>query len=165
MDSSLVYNPTSEEVRVQAYGNWFTFKPGQYKQMRTEIAEFLTIQKAYTGLIGLPNFITDDIPTDDASEEEKQSFAARKALAIAEAKKLGIERRIKHLNGIVKNLEVSLRRDLEQKNIKMDPYAMATDGEMSAYKELANYKSAQQDESLKRAEELKKLKEQINSGV
>lgn len=164
MDSSLVYNPTSEEIKVQAYGNWFTFKPGQYKEMRNEIAEFLTVQKAYTGLVGLPIFITQDMPADEASEEEKQSYKTRKAEAIAEAKKVGIERRIKHLNGVVKNLELSLRRDLEQKNIKVDPHLMATDGEMAAYRELAKYKAASQDEATKRVEELKKLKEQVESG-
>lgn len=161
MDSSLVYNPTSEEVKVQAYGNWFSFKPGQYKEMRVEIAEFLTVQKSYLGLVGLPSFITQDIPADEATDAEKESYKTRKADAIAEAKRVGIERRIKHLNNIVKNLEVSLRKDMESKNIKIDAHIMATDGEMLAYKELAKYKSASQDESLKRVEELKKLKEQI----
>jgi ribosomal protein L29 len=162
MQTALVYNPTLEELKVQVYGNWFTFKPGQYKTMQKEIADFLTIDRANLGFVGLPSFIAEEVPPIDATEEEKAAFKARCDEAIAEARETGRSRRISHLQKIINNLEVSLRKDLEQSNNKIDPLALASKGEVSAYKELAKYKVAAKADEVNKAEEIKKLKEQIN---
>lgn len=168
MKRSLVYNPTADEIKVQAYGNWFNFKSGQYKEVDADIAHFLTIDKAYLGLVGLPDFIIEEDPNrmdEMPSDDIVQDYRERKQAAILEAKKLGIERRVTYLKSIVTNLEVSLKRDLEQKNLKVDPHTMASKGELSAYRELAKYSQASQDDAAKQVEELKKLKEQIANGA
>lgn len=163
MDQALVYNATPETVTVQAFGNWFTFKPGQYKVMQKDIAEFLMVNKAYLGLTGLPEFITEG-PGEDATPEAMKEFEERKKEAIMEAKRVGTQRRVAHLTSVVRNLEVGLQRDLDQANLKINSTLMATDGELAAYKELAKYKAAQTDESSKRAAEIAELQKQIKAG-
>ena len=148
---AVVFNPTAEEVKVQAFGNHFSFKPGQMKVMQDDIASFLAIDKAYLGFVTLPEWVLEDKSAPEAVQ------------AIKEASKQGVNNRINHLKRIINNLEVSLRRDLEMKNIKMDPTRMATEGELAAYRELAKYRQTQEDEGLKRATEIEELKKTIGS--
>lgn len=147
----IVYNPTTEVVKVQAFGNYFAFNPGQMKVMQPDIAQFLSIDKAYLGFVTLPEEVLED---KEAPESKR---------LIEEAKKIGINNRISHLKRIITNLEVGLRRDLEMANIKTDPLKYATEGELAAYRELAKYKSTQEDEGKKRAEEIEELKKVLGS--
>lgn len=147
----VVYNPTAEVVKVQAFGNHFSFNPGQMKVMQPEIAQFLSIDKAYLGFVTLPEEVLED------------KTAPESVRLIDEAKKMGVNNRINHLKRIISNLEVSLRRDLEQSNIKTDPLKYASEGELAAYRELAKYKFSQEDEGKKRMEEIEELKKTIGS--
>lgn len=149
---AVVFNPTSEVVKVQAFGNHFTFNPGQMKVMQDDIAQFLSIDKAYLGFVTLPEAVLED------------KTAPESVRLIEEAKTMGVNNRINHLKRIISNLEVGLRRDLEMSNIKTDPVKYATEGELAAYRELAKYKTAQEDAGLKRAAEIEELKKSISSG-
>lgn len=129
METALVLNCTNQEIKVQAYGNWFTFKPKQYKQMSKDIASFLTINRGYLGLMGLPSFISEEV--DQAGSEEYES---KKKEAIEIATKEGVQKRIAHLQGVIRNLEVSLKKDFISAQIQVDPLTIASDGELAAYR-------------------------------
>lgn len=143
---ALVMNSTTEKVKVQALGNWFDFAPGQVKSLNDNLAQFLVTDKSYMGFVALPEVIMED-PTSEEAIKAKE-----------EATKLGRQRRIDYLKRIIYNLEVSLARDMEMKNIKADPRTQATDGELKAYKELAAIKTLSEDAGQKRAEEIARLK-------
>lgn len=149
----LVMNSTTENVKVQAFGNWFEFKPGQVKNLNDTLGQFMVTDKAYLGLVALSEQVMED-PTS------AEAIAAKE-----EARKVGIQRRIDYLKKNIHNLEVSLRRDLEMKNIKADPLTFATDSELSSYKELAKLQAFSEDAGKKRAEEIAKIKEQLNGDV
>jgi len=144
-----VYNPTHEDVSVKALGNWFNIKAGQIKVMDDKISHYLTTDKGYLGLASLPDICIED-PT-----------SAEATVAKEEARKMGIAKRVDHLNKVVNNLTVSLRRDLEQANIKTDPLLYASEGELAAFKALKVYKAAHEDDASKRADEIKQIQDEI----
>jgi hypothetical protein len=149
---ALVMNSQNEAVKVQAFGNWFEFKPEQVKNMQDNIALFLCTNKAYLGFVGLP----EDF--DERAEEEKKQIKT-------EAKRNGINRVKEHLQSIIKNLEVSLQRDLEQANIKSKSTAYASDGEMEAYRKLAKLKSQDVDAAKEREVEIERLRAEANGNT
>jgi hypothetical protein len=106
----LVMNALDKEVSVQALGNWFTLKPGQVKRFRSEIGNFMIREKRYMGLVGLP----------DEFEEPEYKTSEDGIRILEEKKNEGVRNRIQHLQAQINNLQVSLRRDLEMKNIKAD---------------------------------------------
>lgn len=150
---ALVLNSTTETVKVQALGNWFEFKPGQMKSLNDALAHFLVTDKSYMGFVSVPESVMED-PGSEDSERIKE-----------EARKLGLSRRIDHLKKVIHNLEVSLTRDLEMKNIKAKATIYASDGELKAYKELAAIQKVSVDEGQRRAEEIEKLKGQIDGNT
>lgn len=146
-----ILNASEREQSFKVFGNHFSLKPGQTKHFGDSISHFMATDKAYLGLVSLPEEFSD--PSFKDSEEGKQIFES--------AKKAGIDARCKHLREIVYNLEVSLKKDLEQKNLQMDSKVLASDGDVEVYKELASYKRKEADEGVKRATTLAKLSEEI----
>lgn len=145
---ALIYNPLDKRVSVQVVGSWFDFGPGQVKLIHNDnVAHLMVTNKAGEGLVAVPDVVLEQ----PGSEEAKA--------AKAEARKIGVKNRISHLKGIIYNLEVSLQKDLDMKNLKTDPTVFASDGELSAYRELATYKKDIQSAENARAEEIKQLKE------
>jgi len=130
-----VYNPLDKTVECKAFGNWFSFKPGQIKRMRPEIGHFLNSNKGYLGLV------TVSEKFDDPSYAKSEDGIAE----LAEAKTVGISKRISHLQTQVNNLQVGLRSDLDTANIKADISVYATKGDLSAIDELLAYQRKQED--------------------
>lgn len=143
----LVLNASSVEQTVQAHGAWFTFGPGQMKMMNDDKVGFLTSYKAYMGFVALPESMED--PAFANSEAGKK--------ILAEAKAAGVNNRIKHLDAVKQNELVSLKRDLEQKNIKADVRAFMSDGAIAAMKEIVGYQKKGQDEAAKKIAEIEEL--------
>lgn len=145
-------NATPEVIKVQAFGNWFEFKPEAIKVISNDaLAHFLVTDKKYMGLVSFPEDVFEKGMDSKEFKETKE-----------QKKKEGIDARVKHLQRVIQNLEVSLKRDLEQANIKADPMKMASPGEVAAYKELAKYAQMEQDAEESKAKEISKLKEKIN---
>ena len=155
MEDVFVLNSLNKEVSTQAFGNWFTFKPGQMKRMRREIGDFLIRERRGLGLI----FVSEKLYEDKeyaSSEEGKAELEART--------QEGINNRVAQLNSQVSNLK-SLQRDLEQKNMKVDPLSMATDGDLSAMEELHAFQVRTSDSDKKRLERVRKLEQQLKASA
>lgn len=143
----LVMNATSKEVVVQAHGAWFTFAPNQIKDMHEDKVAFLTSNKAYLGFVGLPEELAD-LDTRN-SAKGKEIIAAKKAE--------GVSNRIRHLELVRDNELISLKRDLDQKNITGDVRAYMSEGAINAMQELVTYKKANADVNEKKVEKIKEL--------
>jgi len=151
--SKLVMNSTDKEVLVRAYGNYFRFEPGKIKIFEDHIANFLTDQKAYLGLIDVPaKFEELDAR---ATEEGKQELEA--------IRRNGLQNRINYLKGIVNNLTISLQKDLDQKGYKTDALKYATDGEIAAMREMKELQRANKDDGKKNADAARKLLHDIRA--
>lgn len=147
----VVYNATEEEVTVQAFGNYFTFKPKQVKILTDSIGQFLIEKRFEDGIVGLPVEFED--PDYRNTDEGKKILAAKT--------KEGIDRFLDKQRKIVNNNLQSLARDLEMANIHTDSRAMASDGELRAMELLAKYQSKEMDEQKKRLEEFDKLQKKL----
>lgn len=149
---AIVFNATNELVTVKAHGNWFTFKPKQFKVMNDEIANFLVTARAEKGLVSLPNEFED--PSYSRSEEGQEILAKQEAE--------GIARYLAKLTEIVNNNRISLKKDLQMKNIQTDPSAFMSDGEMYAMEKLAEYRFSGKDEQQKRIDRIKELSRELD---
>lgn len=148
----LIYNPLPTKVTVQAHGSWFEFNPGQIKVIHNEsIGIHLTTQKAYMGLVEVPDMVLENADSPEAKE------------AKAAAKERGISNRISELRKVIENLEVGLRKDLSHKYGRdIDPNLYASEGEVRAYKELKALKAVTEDAAATRAAEIAKLKGELD---
>lgn len=146
---ALIMNACSINQSVQVHGAWFTFGPGQIKDMQEDKVFFLTSRKGYLGFVTLPDEMAD---LDFRNSKDGQEI-------LAKAKVEGVGKRIAHLESVRDNELVSLKRDLEQKNIKSDPRSFMSDGAIAAMEELAQYKKKNASETEKRIERVKQLEE------
>lgn len=151
---ALVLNASAEDQTVKIRGNYFNFKPGQIKVFEDSFAHFMVTDRAYLGLVDLPEDFADPAYKDTEPGKAK----------LLEKTTQGIASRTKFLREIIYNNEVSLRSDLEKSNIKVDPKVYASDGEVRAYQELLKYQRKEQDENQKRVELLKDLEKQVKEG-
>jgi hypothetical protein len=149
--SFYIMNCLDEIVRVQAHGNWFTFKPLQIKAINNkDLYQFLSSMRAEDGLIGFdPSYMS--LPKN--GPEFKEYWEGQR--------KQGVEKVIQKLEWVQRNLEQSLRYDLEVKNIKGDPLSYASAGEVLAYKKLAKLKGFERANSLNKADEIRRIKAEI----
>lgn len=147
----LVMNSTHEEQSIQAYGNWFTFKPGQIKIMDDKYSTFIGEKRAYLGFVVLPAPLEED--------EFKQSEEGIKVLESTRAK--GIENYLVHLTSIYRNNVDSMRQDLKMKNIDTDPRLLMSDGELKAVELLAKYADLKEDHQKQRADKVAELEKKL----
>lgn len=150
---ALIHNASAEKQHVVVYGQHFDFAPGQTKNLQEHFAHMMATDKAYMGLVSLPAEFED--PMYASTEEGKKVLEERRAT--------GINNRISHLRQVIYNNEVSLRRDLEMKNMKVDPKLMASDGEIAAYEELVKYQKKQEDEAAAKAARIAELQKKVAS--
>lgn len=150
----LILNASAEPQHFTVYGKHFEMKPGQIKTFQDHFARFISLERKYLGLVVLPEAL-EDIDFRQTEEGKKMLEASR-----AE----GVRNRVAELNRVKYNLEVSLKRDLEMKNIKADVRSFASDGEIKAYEELLKYQTAGNDESEKKIERLKELEKKLAKG-
>jgi hypothetical protein len=130
-------------VSVQAFGNWFSFKPGQIKPMDDRIANFLAFEKRAMGFVLLP--------------EECEDRSTPEAKAIIEEKtREGRANIVAHLNSLIHNLEVSLAAEYERVKEKV-PMSI-TASHAPHYRKLAALKAADADRDQAVVDEIEKLK-------
>ncbi len=150
---ALVYNTTEETQTIKIFGNYFTFKPGSQKNLEEKIAHNITTDKKEFGLVRLPVQFEEDAGFKDTAEGQK---------IMAEKRQEGLANYINHLRFIVANNQLSLRRDLEMKNIKADPAVYASEGEINAMKLLVKYQKQAEDSAQNQVDLVKELTKQIN---
>jgi hypothetical protein len=163
MDFLAVFNPTEEEVTTTINGSFFTWKPGQIKQMRAGQADFVDTNRKELGLMKLedPRFIPAEqekyIPGFEKTDEGKK--------ILEPLREKGINNLIDHLMEIIRNNQVSLRQDLANKYPTGDSAklaaAYASPAELNAMRLVAKYKKKNNSNSAKQVEEIEKLMQEI----
>jgi hypothetical protein len=158
----IVINATQEKVTLLLQGNYFSWNPGQEKVIRNEdLARFIAKERGDSGLAVLPDLQSDDeMLSPEEFETRKASHKEARTRALDEA----LDRYIKRLREVIYNNQVSLRRDLEQANIKADPGSFASAGEIEAMRLVSKYQRRSEDEDAKRLAETKRLMGEINKG-
>lgn len=148
---AMIVNSDIETVNVQAFGNWFTFKPGQVKNMDKRIVDFLSRDKRAYGLVALP----------EVCEEEPGSPEA--VAAIQAAVQEGRTNIIRDLQGLIHNLEHSLVTDSELKKMSVSSADKAA--HLPIYRKLAAFKAVNSDQEANELAEIEKLKGQIDGST
>lgn len=149
----LIWNPTQEVVTVKVAGNYFTLKPDTRKRVNDDIAHFISTDRKESGLVVLPV---------EFEEEPELLKSAEGKVVLDKLKEEAIDHLIRFHRRIIANNQVSLRRDLEQANIKTDPAIEASEGELNSMRIVAKYQRSKQDAEQARAEEVKKLMQEVN---
>lgn len=143
----LVMNCTQEEQTFKALGNWFTFKPGQIKNMQDNIALYIRSEKKMYGLAILP----------DAFEEPDYRDSEEGKAELDRVRQEGLRPYLTFHRDVIRNNQVSLRMDLEKANIKADPAIYASDGEIYSMELMAKYKKWEENQAQKKADHVKDL--------
>lgn len=163
MDFLAVFNPTEEEVTTTINGSFFTWKPGQIKQMRAGQAQFVDTSRKELGLVMLedPRFIPAEqdkyIPAFEKSDEGKK--------VLEPLREIGIKNLVDNLMSVIRNNQVSLRQDLANKYPTGDSAklaaAHASPAEINAMRLVAKYKRKNKDNAAKQVDEIEKLMQDI----
>ena len=152
-----VMNASSKEQTVQAHGAYFTFTPGQIKEMSESKVYFLASNKAYLGFVAVP---------EEAADLEWRSSPEGKA-KLEELRAEGVQNRIQHLEWLKNNELVSLRKDMDKANIKSETAsemtAESTSALTSALEELKSYKTKKSDVVKERAEKIRELEKALDA--
>ena len=149
----LVMSTDIDPVNVQAFGNWFSFKPLQIKSMDPKLVDFLALDKRALGFVSLPDVVGDDKDSPEAKEAIEKG--------IAEGRKNIIE----DLERLRYNLEVSLQKDYDMAGIKTSAAQMEGKRHLPVYKKLAQFKTLEQNESQATLDEIKKLKDTLDGNA
>lgn len=145
----LVMNALPWKNHVMVGGKHFEFGPSQMKHIHNDgLANLIVTNKADDGFVAVPC-------EEDAQPKQEDIEAARER---------GIQNKISALQRVIDNLEIGLRRDLEMKNIKADHLTYASEGELRAYKQLAELKATAKTSNAV-ADEIRKIKEQISGNT
>ncbi len=153
----VVLNPTQEVVTTKMQGAWFTFKPDSRKPMDEDKCRFIAESRKDTGLVILPDQF------NSMSEAYIEGFdKTAEGKAILEAKRAeGIANLLDHHKDIIRNNQVSLRKDLVAKFPTGDQGRMAllemSEGEQNSLRMVAKYQKSKQDVNDSRVKELEKL--------
>lgn len=162
MDFLAVYNPTEEEVTTVINGSFFSWKPGQIKQMRASQATFVDTNRKETGLMVIsdPRFI----PAEDAYVLNFDKTEEGKKI-LEPLRETGIKNLIDSLMYIIRNNQVSLRQDLANKYPTGDSAKLAASyaspAEINAMRMVVKYKKKNKDNAAKQADEVEKLMSEI----
>lgn len=144
-------NTLNEAVSTQAHGKWFSWKPQEIKVIHSKnLVEFLAQKRGEEGLVEIPE---ETMELDKNGSEYK--------VKIANLRKEGISKYVQKQNSIIRNLEMSLRRDYETSGQKGNYNFEASAGELQAYKNLKKYKEFEEQEHLNIADEIQKAREDL----
>lgn len=147
-------NATKEVQTVRVHGNYITFPPEKVKLVDEDKGRFICMKRQEQGIVDLPQEYED--PEWRETPEGKAAIEAKK--------QFGLDNYINGLRKLIYNNQVSLRMDLEKANIKADPAAFASEGELNAMRLVAKYQKSKEDDAQKRVEEVRKLVETTGTG-
>lgn len=145
---ALVMNASAVTQTAQVHGSYFTFAPGQIKDMQDPKVDFLTSHKAYLGFVALPESMSD---LEFRNTEEGKAI-------LEQAKALGVANRIKHLDWLIANETKSLRNDMDKANLKSETSAeFNAPALQGALKEKKEYRAKKADALAQQVDEINKL--------
>jgi hypothetical protein len=160
----LVINATEETITTRIQGNYFTFKPGQEKTIRSEeVCHFIQTERRGCGLAVLPSLTTqaeDEGDVEVTAEDLAQRKSARDEQKNS-ALKSALHEYIRAKREVIRNNQVSLAKDLARADYKYGPEHDISDGELDAMRLVAKYDSKGKDAEQDRLEEIEKLKKKI----
>lgn len=150
-----IMNALPTPVNVKAFGNWYSFTPGQIKLIHNEnVAFFLMEKRGEDGLVG--------ISEGEMEWKTENPEAHRQAI---ETKRIeGINKRLEKLEWVKQNLMSSLSKDLKQTNNSTEALVFASKGEKEALKELKSLRAEAAKVEGGGIEDLKKLVQELDSG-
>lgn len=132
-----IMNALDKTVTVRVFGKHFEFKPKQIKAIVSDdIANKMSTSCGEDGLVGIP----EEAMEWDRQGAEWKDLIAKKTIE-------GKANRLKKLEWIRFNEEVSLKRDLQSKNIQASPFAYGNPELVKAYKELFDLKQQIKNDS------------------
>lgn len=154
---AIVWNPTKESVSTKMQGSWFTFKPEQRKAMDDVKCRFIEEERKETGLVVLPSKF--DPMADDYSEGFDKTEEGQAILETLRAK--GIENLLAYHKDVIRNNQVSLRRDMAHKYPDGDSARLTavemSSGELASLQIVAKYQKAKSDVQDQKVKEINKL--------
>ena len=150
---AIVWNPTQDHVEVKIVGKYFTFGPGKKKVMQDNIAHFISTDRKESGLTVLP-------PEFEEDADYEKTTAGQEIME--RLKEDSITHLVNHHRRIIANNQVSLKQDLDKANLKIDPSALVSKGEIESMRIVAKYQRAKQDTEQVKMDEVKKLMQEIN---
>ncbi len=164
---ALIINATEENITIQVAGNYFNWKPGQEKTIRSpEIAQFIQTERRGFGLAILPDVLTAEEDAGDVEVTAEELAERRKARDSKkkEACELALQDYIKRLRGVIANNQVYLRQDAARKGLP-EGYEdhEISDGELAAMRTVAKYDRKGKDAAQAQVDEVRKLKEQLKA--
>ncbi len=157
---AVVWNPLDEKVSVRMKGSWFEFKPDQKKIMDDHMGMFITEHRKEDGLIVLPaDFYNNE--TEMFNAEYANSVEGKAILA--KFREQAINNVVNHHRYIIKNLQVSLKRDLSTAGeAHVNPLIYASDGEIRSMEIVAKYNKLKQDATQKKVDKAEDLLKKID---
>lgn len=149
-----VMNSLDEEQTILAHGKHFFFKARQVKPFYSDaIGAFILKERAELGMIEVPAIVNDDEgAVEDYVKDPK---------VLEERRKAGVEAYCVHLRKVLYNLQVSLRKDLDSKNMKMDVRTLATSGDLNHMEKLVKYQTRKEDAEQVKVDRIKQLEKAL----
>lgn len=143
-----------DKQTIKAFGNWFTLAPGRPKIVDDKLARFIVEKGRDQGFVMLPEEAAE-VPTN---EKEAKKYEEMVKAATAQ----GRTNIVNSLRYRIRNLEVSMQRDLDKANMKYSPMIEASADEEKAYELLIKFNELSKVDSSDKEERLKKLKEKAD---
>lgn len=150
---ALVVCTDLEPVKVQAFGNWFEFKPSQVKNMQDGIADFLNQSKRDMGFVTLPAVCEEDPESKEAKVAKEEAIAS------------GRKNIVQALTRLRANFENSTQKDIDRSGEKRSYYTEAEPAHKEMYRRLSLFQTANQDAVKTQEDEIKKLQDQLNGNT
>lgn len=147
-------NALPEEQTIMAHGKHFHFKANQVKAFQNDsIGTFILRERADHGFVEIPAMFNE--------EEGDVGDYNRDPKIIEEKRKVGVDNYCANLRRILYNLQVSLKKDLDLKNLRMDPRNLATDGDLKHMEQLVKYQTKREDTEQLKIDRIKELEKKL----
>lgn len=150
-----ILNALDKKVSVKVFGKYFEFNPRQIKPIVSDgIALKLETSHGSEGLVAFPE---EAMEWDRNGADWKQLHDEK----IMEGK----AKRLKKLEEVRYNEEVSLKKDLDIKGLKTSPFTFGNAALVAIFQELIELKKDHKSQSLNFEDQLKKLAENLDGDV
>ena len=147
-------NSLPTPVNVKAFGNWYSFTPGQIKLIHSDsVAVFLMEKRGEDGIVGISD---EEMELKAEKPDEFKAAVERKRMD-------GIQKRLIKLESIKNNLLQSLSTDMKKANDTSDPLMQASKGEKEALRELKSLRQVAEEAGASDIEEIRKLAQELSS--
>lgn len=154
---AIIWNPTKETISTRMQGAWFTFKPDVKKTMDDAKCRFIESERKDTGLVVLP----DQFDPQSEAYVEHYDKTPEGTATLEQKREEGIRNLLDYHREIIRNNQVSLRRDLAHKYPDGDSKRLTalemSKGEIESLQLIAKYQKSKMDGNEAKINEISKL--------